>query len=286
MDVLKEHFYRHQESLIKAGSKPYFLDFHKLMMIGEFEYPGHYHSDYEAIFVVKNIYYCNLNKQELEVKPGYILVIKPGDYHQDHLNNNQFPYVLHFNFKRDKTLSDSKISLFEENIFPTNQITLQPMEETVFFDNIEKELKNTDAFSKYMQDALLEVFFWRMLRLYPKTVLSKHFKFISEQEQFCTKLFRIFEKKHRANLQVEDIAKAMAMSKRKLTYKCKEYLDLPPAKVFSNYKLQRAAELLIETADPIQEISNKLGYDNQFQFSRAFKQHFNISPKGYRKSYL
>jgi AraC-like DNA-binding protein len=284
MNIRKEHFYRHHESQIKLETKPYFLDFHKLTMVGEYEYPGHFHSDYEAILVVKSKYRCNLNKHELEVEPGYILVIKPGDYHQDHLHDSQFHYVLHFNFQNDKTLTRSKISLFTDNIIPRNQISLYPMEETAFFDNMEKELKNTDSFSKYMQDALLEVFFWRMLRLYPKSILSKHFKFISEQENFCSKLFSYFQKNYRANLQVEDLSKAMAMSKRKLTYKCKEYLEISPAKAFSNYKLQRAAELLIETADPIQEISSQLGYENQFQFSRSFKQCFKVSPKNYRES--
>ena len=64
MSVIKEHFYRHTNIPARIKTKPHFLDFHKLTMDGNFEYPIHRHTDYEAIYVVKGPYCCNLNDCE------------------------------------------------------------------------------------------------------------------------------------------------------------------------------------------------------------------------------
>jgi AraC family transcriptional regulator of arabinose operon len=46
--------------------------------------------------------------------------------------------------------------------------------------------------------------------------------------------------------------------------------------------MQRACRLLEDTGLSIKEISSKLGYDDQFYFSRVFKSINGIAPSDYR----
>ena len=85
MNYTKERVYRFNRSFEIPGCKPYFLDFHLLKVEQDYEYPGHKHLNYEVIVVLKEHYYCCLNSTELRVSPGQLLIIQPGDIHQDHL---------------------------------------------------------------------------------------------------------------------------------------------------------------------------------------------------------
>lgn len=49
------------------------------------------------------------------------------------------------------------------------------------------------------------------------------------------------------------------------------------------HRLEEAAKLLTETNYSLAEISKMIGYENQSKFSQAFKEHFKILPKDYRK---
>src|SRR5690606_24972134 len=57
---------------------------------------------------------------------------------------------------------------------------------------------------------------------------------------------------------------------------------------FSNYvmktKMNHAKRLLEDPYLRINEVASKVGYDNNYHFSRAFKNYYGISPKAYRSS--
>ena len=52
---------------------------------------------------------------------------------------------------------------------------------------------------------------------------------------------------------------------------------------FLRLKVQRACELLETTDLQINQISRKLGYEDQYYFSRLFKKFMDISPQQYRQ---
>ncbi len=61
-----------------------------------------------------------------------------------------------------------------------------------------------------------------------------------------------------------------------------ERMGLPPMKYYGRLKIEAARAMLASTNLRIGEISDKLGFDNQFNFSRAFKRESGLSPSGYR----
>ncbi len=285
MKVRKDYFYRSSGSRLVFGVKPYFLDFHKLDMNGDYEYPVHIHSNYELIIVVNSSYYCELNKIELTLKPGEFLIVKPGDCHQDHLYDGQSHYVLHFVLKSEKFGKQADIKLFHNEAMPGEQIGKHDIESSLkLLNGLAYESINSDIYSERIQDALLEVGFWKFVREIPKQVLSEHFIVITKSIEFQQRLYNVFDKHYNSSLNVERMAKQMGMSKRNLCYYCKDLLGITPAKALTAYRMSKALDLLGDKSLSIQDISDKLGFENPFHFSKVFKKIYGKSPAKYRGS--
>ena len=54
-------------------------------------------------------------------------------------------------------------------------------------------------------------------------------------------------------------------------------------KFLIDFRMHKAASLLVGTADTVKEISMAVGYEDQLTFSKAFKKKFGVSPKYYRE---
>ena len=66
----------------------------------------------------------------------------------------------------------------------------------------------------------------------------------------------------------------------------KEVAKLPPQQFLIQCRLQHAANQLIATRDSVAEIAERVGIDNQFYFSRLFKEKYLTSPLEYRREFL
>ena len=61
-----------------------------------------------------------------------------------------------------------------------------------------------------------------------------------------------------------------------------ERMGMPPMRYYSRLKIEAARAMLSSTNLRVQEIADKLGYENQFGFARAFKRVSGMSPTLYR----
>ncbi|WP_437921546.1 response regulator transcription factor [Sphingobacterium sp. LRF_L2] len=83
------------------------------------------------------------------------------------------------------------------------------------------------------------------------------------------------------DLNVDELAKLMNMSRPTLYRKVKQYSDLTPNEMINIAKLKKAAELLAQKKYNITQIANMVGYSVQSNFSRDFHKHFGIPPSIY-----
>ncbi len=56
---------------------------------------------------------------------------------------------------------------------------------------------------------------------------------------------------------------------------------MSPKRFLLEYRIERACTLLVTTNCSIQEISNSVGFEDPFYFSRAFKDVKGMSPRQY-----
>jgi len=81
-----------------------------------------------------------------------------------------------------------------------------------------------------------------------------------------------------------DIAAAVGLSTSRLSHLFREQSGQTPQQHLEGLRMQRAAELLRRTGFSIKQISDAVGFDNQFYFSQRFKARSGQSPSTFRAS--
>ena len=273
--VRKYYVRRAGEKDIIGAFRPRFLDFHRLNMTGHYLYPEHRHREYEVIWVEQGPYRCRLSGSEISLEDGQILIVKPGDRHQDILCRGQSHYVLHFSLNSP---------LFKAGCPPEGQaISRRIPSIPPLFERMEEESRVGDSFSGAIQDAVLEQFFWSIIRRIPREYLSAEVIGYSRREAFIRSLFRIFELRCREDLSMDSLAGEMGLSRRTLSNRCREYLDDSPGRLFLSFRIKKACEHLGNGDSSVKETARYFGFDSPYNFSRSFSRIMGICPSRYGK---
>jgi AraC-like DNA-binding protein len=85
---------------------------------------------------------------------------------------------------------------------------------------------------------------------------------------------------------INELAKAAAMSESKLKTCFKQVYGDSIYQHFLNYRMQKAYQIIEGREHSISEVSALLGYTNPSQFTKKFKEHFNILPNEVLKDSL
>jgi AraC-like DNA-binding protein len=271
MRVIKQRFRRPQLAAPGVRVRPVFDDFHFLRMEGSYEYPRHQHTNYEVILVDRGPYRCELNGAELTLLAGQVLVVKPGDWHQDHLRDSQRHHVLHFRLG-PAAPGEPPMHLFRAGVRPARQIcTGNYAHDRLFMRELQHEAEASAAYAPAIQDSLLEALFWRIVRGLSADALSEAFRRLPEVEAQRSRLALVFEEHLQANPTVAELAAAAGMSSRHFTMRCRRLFGEAPARFLLRLKLRRAEEMLRHRGLRVKEVSEALGFTNPFHFSRVFK---------------
>lgn len=86
-------------------------------------------------------------------------------------------------------------------------------------------------------------------------------------------------------ISVEDIAQQCNLNRHYFSRLFKEQVGISPQQFLIQYRMSQACELLKNTTLQLREIAELVGYSNQFNFSIAFKNHFQLSPNQWRKKF-
>jgi AraC-like DNA-binding protein len=79
------------------------------------------------------------------------------------------------------------------------------------------------------------------------------------------------------------LAIELGCSEKHLAREFKKVFGSPPASWLRAHRMQEACRLLRETDFSIERIAGEIGYSAQCNFAIAFKQHFKMSPRQFRK---
>jgi AraC-like DNA-binding protein len=88
------------------------------------------------------------------------------------------------------------------------------------------------------------------------------------------------------NIRIEDIAANLGLSAEYFVRIFHNEVKMPPRQYFLRLKIEGASGMLISTTHTIAQIAEKFGFENQFHFSRVFKQCTGLAPLHYRQAYI
>ncbi len=82
----------------------------------------------------------------------------------------------------------------------------------------------------------------------------------------------------------KELAEEACLSPSRFAVLFRRELNTTPLAYLEKYRLDRAVEMLLHSALPINGIAEMTGFHCQFYFSRVFRKRFDQSPSGFRKS--
>ncbi len=85
-------------------------------------------------------------------------------------------------------------------------------------------------------------------------------------------------------LTLPDLARMAGMSVPYFCAKFKAAFQTTPVECLIQHRMLHAAHLLADQGASIQEIAQRVGYEDAFHFSKMFRKHFGQSPRGFRKA--
>ena len=83
---------------------------------------------------------------------------------------------------------------------------------------------------------------------------------------------------------LDKLAAEIGLSRSSLAERFTEFVGCPPMQYLANWRMQLAAGLLSGGGASIAEIAEKVGYESEAAFSRAFKRNIGSAPATWRKS--
>lgn len=113
----------------------------------------------------------------------------------------------------------------------------------------------------------------------PKGDNSEH---SDEDEVFLKKVMAVIESNiSNPDLSVEMIALDVGFSATHLYRKLKQYTGYSTKEILVNYRMQKAADMILNRNGNITEIMYAVGFSSLASFSRSFKAKFGIAPSAY-----
>lgn len=204
------------------------------------------------------------NKTELMEK-GKIVFVSSGYCHSRTLNPENLPHITLIRFSIiDNLLQEPVIPKTEP--FSFSYIPKEPSKYYFLFDMLADRYENTTAThgNQFTSIILTHILF----EIYNDLYINNKPAIIDKRLQ---KSISFMERNIEKSISINELAAIAGLSKnyyRMLFYKC---YGTNPKEFFINMKIGHAAQLLSETDYSIKEIAEKMGYYDQYAFSKQFK---------------
>ena len=82
---------------------------------------------------------------------------------------------------------------------------------------------------------------------------------------------------------VEDLAREVGVSRTVLGGRFADFIGEPPMQYLTRWRLAIAAQALGSTNEAVSRIAERVGYDSESAFNRAFKREFELPPAAWRR---
>jgi AraC-like DNA-binding protein len=147
------------------------------------------------------------------------------------------------------------------------------------------ESKSPRIGSQSVMGRLSELMFVDVIRRYLETLPSERMDWLSglRDPQIGRALSEIHRNPAR-DWTLEGLARKVAMSRSAFAEHFMRFVGTPPMQYLANWRMQLAAGQLISTTDSVVAVANRVGYESEAAFSRAFKKLVGVSPSHWRRS--
>ena len=147
-----------------------------------------------------------------------------------------------------------------------------------------REMGNSQPGSETVVERLAEILLVQVLRAH----LQQHPDLKGFWAALCdtrlTRAIKIIHARAGEKLTLEDLADAAAMSRSAFSLSFKSVTSLSPIGYLAKWRMQQARELLQNGRLPLAHVAERVGYESEVAFSRAFRREYGESPSNVRRA--
>ncbi len=212
------------------------------------------------ILMRKGVLRFSENGVPVELHPGEYYIQKAGLYQQGLVASDE-PNYFYIHFKGT-----------------FNKGAGLPLRGTFDIEKIQPIISKIDALENGAEKLEYEHLFYEIL----STLKAGFFDEKSDAERIKSHILSHYKE----DVSLDDIAKKFFLSPNQIINIVKAKYDETPYQMLMSYRLKRAAELILATDTPIQEICYYVGFHDYTAFYKAFSKKYEVSPLQYREQHI
>jgi len=289
---MEKKYYKHKiENLLVIS---------KIITIHYFEFNKNFAGDTEAhdfwelVYAHKGDIICYADGREELLKEGEVLFHKPNESHSLKADGKRAPnvFIISFDCKSEAiSFFEGKKMRLEKDLLRYIFAIIEESKNTFDLPYSDPELKKMKLLpfpalgGRQMIKNYLEILLIGLMR--HENDRRKGEAVFLPREQFDERISdRViaYMKEHiREKLEIEDVCRALHYNKSYIFKQFKKTTDCSVMSYFVRLKIEKAKDLLRETAMSVGEISAHLSFDTPNYFSKTFKKVTGYTPSTYRK---
>lgn len=208
-------------------------------------------------------------KDNVEIKPGDLVIIPKETFHQFILRNPGSYWRSCFHFSACEGLNELIDACTEDiRILNTPEITKLMIQIPTALD---------ESYSKAEQSIYVAALFAQMLleikRNFKYSVILKS----RDRDSLIYKTLSYINDNFREHIDIDSIASALSVSSSTLSHRFKDELNISVRKYILRKRMIYAHRLL-RTGVPATEVCEKCGYSDYVAFYRAYKRYYGLTP--------
>lgn len=162
---------------------------------------------------------------------------------------------------------------------------LHQVQDSQFYDRLTKLFAALKRRSSLANDILVEALtyqmFYQLVTEYPTKAPKADSK---AHDQLKLATYYLQKNFHKSSCNVEDLCHHLNISRSYLYTIFKQNLNISAQRYLTHLRMDEACQLLRNTDKTVQTIAHRVGYRDEFTFSKAFKRYSGFSPVVYRKN--
>jgi len=211
------------------------------------------------------------------IEPGSLYLTLPGSTHQISATEAKRP-ITYYALLVDAEGETEAMSLLEALGRHRGAFGIGASQRFFFADLLEKSASRRSELEKAAHHGL----FAFLYALAAGQVASRG----TSDNAHVEKALAIMQGAIERRLDLKSLCDRIQLSREHFVRVFTERMGMPPMRYYSRLKIEAARAMLSSTNLRIQEIADKLGYENQFNFARAFRRVSDMSPTQYRATCL
>lgn len=140
-----------------------------------------------------------------------------------------------------------------------------------------------DARSAATLKRLSEIIFMELLRHGIHNSGDLRLALSAFRDRHVSKALELIHRMPQQSWTVESLARRVGMSRSRFAQRFKDLMGMGPMAYLSDWRLQKALNLLHDERSSIQQVASQIGYESPAAFTRAFCGKFGVPPTQYRR---